>query len=86
MQHIYKTTNMEPSSQQTILYFKLLGCDLKLGLYIEPARLVTARLVMARLVNTLARLGSLYKRASRLPRAGSFGSRAKSSKYSTKKT
>jgi len=39
---------------------------------IEPARLVTARLVIARLVNELARLGSLYKRASRPARLGSL--------------
>jgi len=33
---------------------------LDLGLDIKPARLVMARLVIARLVNILARLGSLY--------------------------
>jgi hypothetical protein len=34
-----------------------------LGLDIEPARLVTARLVMARLVNTLARLAIKFELA-----------------------
>ena len=44
------------------------------GLDIEPARLVTARLVIVRLVNELARFGSFYKRARIPARLGSLKS------------
>ena len=42
------------------------------ALDIKPARLVTAPLIVAQLVITLARFGSLYKRAGGLARLGSF--------------
>jgi hypothetical protein len=54
------------------LYKRAASGILQLGLDIEPARLIIARLVMARLINTLARLDLLYKRASRLARLGSL--------------
>jgi len=38
---------------------------MNLGLDMEPARLITARLVIARLVNEPAWLGSLYKQSNR---------------------
>jgi hypothetical protein len=47
---------------------------IQVRLDIEPAWLVTVRLVITRLVNMLARFGLLYKRASRLAWLGSLAS------------